>query len=203
MRQSNEPNASHILLTSATLLLVTGYTSERVVNTGEWATDTSSTATRVAPPLPPTNPALLANPLDFAQNRDGRSAYYFSTPSGRWQCAILPGDKAGCEGTGGALAITGAPDTVPIANGQQAPPDALVVGPQGDAQFVGVDASAFAPPTSAKVLPFNRTLAVARFRCNLQESKGVSCLSEESGKGFTFSADGFTLQYSEVPLDAP
>ena len=44
---------------------------------------------------------------------------------------------------------------------------------------------------------------MGRFRCNLQESKGVSCLSEESGKGFTFSADGFTLQYTEVPLDAP
>ena len=53
------------------------------------------------------------------------------------------------------------------------------------------------------MLPFNRTLAVARFRCNIQESKGVSCLSEASGKGFTFSADGFDLLYSEVPLDAP
>jgi hypothetical protein len=31
----------------------------------------------------------------------------------------------------------------------------------------------------------------------------VSCLSEDSGAGFTFSADGFIPQYSEVPLDAP
>lgn len=192
-----------ILLTSAALLLATGCTSERVVSTGEWATATSSTAAKVAPPLPPTNPVLLADPLDFAQSRDGRSAYYFATPSGRWQCAILPGDKAGCEGTGGVLAIAGAPDTVSLANGQQAAPDAIVVGPQGDAAFVAVDGNAFVPPAPATVLPFNRTLAVARYRCNLQESKGVSCLSEESGRGFTFSADGFTLQYSEVPLDAP
>jgi hypothetical protein len=56
---------------------------------------------------------------------------------------------------------------------------------------------------SAGVLPFNRTFAVAGFRCNIQEATGVSCLSEQSGKGFTFSADGFNLQYSEVPLVAP
>ena len=44
---------------------------------------------------------------------------------------------------------------------------------------------------------------MARFRCNIQET-GVSCLSEESGKGFTFSADeGFLPEYSEVPVDAP
>ncbi|WNG90758.1 hypothetical protein [Mycobacterium sp. ITM-2016-00318] len=195
-----------ITLTFAALIVLTGCTAERVVNTGEWATDTSSTAAQAAPaapPLPPTNPALLANGRDFAQNTAGRSAYYFSTPSGRWQCAILPGDMAGCGGTTDALAITGAPETVPDADGQQTPPNAIVVGPQGDARFAAVDAAAFAPPSPATVLPFNRTLAVARFRCNLQESKGVSCLSEASGKGFTFSADGFDLHYSEVPLDAP
>jgi hypothetical protein len=187
-------------------MVLTGCTAERVVNTGEWGTNTSSTAAPAAPAapqLPPTNPALLANARDFTQNTDGGSAYYFSTPSGRWQCAILPGDMAGCEGTTGALTITGAPETVPAANGQQTPPNAIVVDPQGDARFAVVDAAAFAPPAPANVLPFNRTLATARFRCNLQESKGVSCLSEASGKGFTFSADGFDLRYSEVPLDAP
>jgi len=193
-----------LTLTSAALLLVTGCTPERVVNTGEWdSTTTSSTAAPPAPSLPPTNPALLANARDFSQSRDGRSAYYFSTPSGRWACAILPGDEAGCVGARGALAIAGAPDTVPNANGQPAAPNAIVVGPQGDARFAAVDDAAFTPPAPAAVLPFNRTLAVDRFRCNLQESKGVSCLSEESGKGFTFSADGFDMQYSEVPLDAP
>ena len=192
-----------LTLTSAALLLVTGCTSERVVNTGEWGSDTSSTAAPAAPPLPPTNPALMADAVDFSQNHNGRSAYYFSTPSERWQCAILPGDKAGCEGTGGTLAITGAPETVANADGQQVPPDAIIVAPQGEAHFAAVDAAQFTPPAPANVLPFNRTLAVGRFRCNLQESKGVSCLSEESGKGFTFSADGFTLQYTEVPLDAP
>ena len=57
-------------------------------------------------------------------------------------------------------------------------------------------------PGPAKVLQFNRILAAAGFRCNVQES-GVSCLSELSGKGFTFSADGYTPQYTDVPADAP
>ena len=137
------------------------------------------------------------------QDVDGQSAYYFSTPSGRWQCAILPGDKAGCQGTGGALNIAGAPGDVPNAAGVQTPPNAIAIDPQGDARFAVVDPAQFAPSRPANVLPFNQTLAVARFRCNIQETKGVSCLSEESGKGFTFSADGFNLQYSEVPLDTP
>ena len=40
-------------------------------------------------------------------------------------------------------------------------------------------------------------LAAAGFRCNVQES-GVSCQSDTSGKGFTFSADGFVPQYTDL-----
>ncbi|OBK78703.1 hypothetical protein [Mycobacterium sp. 1274761.0] len=191
-----------IALTSAALLAVTGCTAERVVNTGEWATATA-TSTSVAPSLPPTNPALLPDAHDFAQDLNGQAAYYFSTPSGRWQCAILPRDKAGCVAAAGALAITGAPDMVADATGQEVPPNAVVIEPQGDPHFAALDAAQFEPPAPAPMLPFNRTLIVARFRCNIQQATGVSCLSEESGNGFTFSADGYLPHYSEVPLDAP
>lgn len=190
------------VIAATALLAVTGCTSETVVNTGEWESATA-TSTSAPPPLPPTNPALLANAFDFVEHPNGQAAYYFSTPSGRWECAILPRDKAGCQATGGALSIAGAPDTVPSAAGEETPPNAIVVEPQGDAQFVAVDEAEFTPPKPAVVLPFNRTLIVARFRCNIQEETGVSCLSEESGKGFTFSADGYVPQYTEVPLDAP
>lgn len=190
------------VIAATALLAVTGCTSETVVNTGEWESATA-TSTSAPPPLPPTNPALLANAFDFVEHPNGQAAYYFSTPSGRWECAILPRDKAVCQATGGALSIAGAPDTVPSAAGEETPPNAIVVEPQGDAQFVAVDEAEFTPPKPAVVLPFNRTLIVARFRCNIQEETGVSCLSEESGKGFTFSADGYVPQYTEVPLDAP
>ncbi len=52
-------------------------------------------------------------------------------------------------------------------------------------------------------MPFNKILAAAGFRCNVQETAGVSCLSEFSGKGFTFSADGVAPQYTDVPAEVP
>ena len=58
---------------------------------------------------PPTDPAHLANAAGFVADANDLAAYYFATPSGRWQCAILPRDKAGCQATGGALSIAGAP----------------------------------------------------------------------------------------------
>ena len=188
------------VIAAAVALTVAGCTTETVVNTGQW--ETTPTETSTAPSLPPTNPALLANAFDFVEHPNGQAAYYFSTPSGRWQCAILPRDKAGCQATRGALSIAGAPDTVPNAGGEETPPDAIIIEPEGDAHFAAVDAPEFTPPEPANVLPFNRTLIVARFRCNIQEASGVSCLSEQSGAGFTFSADGYVPQYTEVPLDA-
>lgn len=191
-----------ITLTSAALLAVTGCGAGRVVNTGEWESVTATT-TSAAPALPPTNPTHLANAFNFVEDSDGPAAYYFATPSGRWRCAILPRVMAGCRAAGGSLSIAGTPDTVPDAAGEETPPNALVIEPQGDAHFAALHRAALTPPEPAKVLPFNRTLIVARFRCNIQEASGVSCLSEDSGAGFTFSADGFVPQYTEVPLAAP
>ena len=191
-----------IVIAAAAAFSVVGCSSETVVNTGEWESSTA-TSTSAAPPLPPTNPALLANAFDFVEHPDGQAAYYFMTLSGRWRCAILPRNRAGCQATGGALSIAGAPDTVPDAAGQETAPNAIVIEPEGDAHFAAVDGAEFTPADPANVLPFNRTLVVARFRCNIQEASGVSCLSEQSGKGFTFSADGYLPQYTEVPLDAP
>ena len=195
-----------LILISAVLLAVTGCSAERVVNTGEWET-VAPAPTETAPQLPPTNPAHLANAFDYVAHPNGEAGdagYYFSTPSGRWQCAILPRDKAGCQSTGGALGITGAPGTVPDAAGEETTPNSVVVEPEGDAHFAALDEPGFSLATGdATVLPLNRTLIVARFRCNVQEETGVSCASEQSGRGFTFSAEGFLPEYSEVPVDAP
>ncbi len=189
--------------TAAAVLVVTGC-AQGVVNTGEWATFPTSAAP-VAPELPPVDTAHLANAFDYAvANANDQAAYFFTTPSGRWQCAILPRDKAGCQATaGGALTVTGAPDTVTDAEGDEVPPNAIVVEADGEPHFAALDEPGFAAPKSAKVLPFDRTLIAARFRCNIQEATGVSCASEQSGAGFTFSGDEFSPQYTEVALDAP
>jgi hypothetical protein len=89
------------------------------------------------------------------------------------------------------------------AAGKTATPNALVVAREGAAQFVALEQPEFSlDPGPAKVLPFNKILAAAGFRCNVQEASGVSCLSEFSGKGFTFSSDGFAPQYTDVPAEA-
>lgn len=192
-----------ITLISAAVLVLTGCSGGGVVNTGEWATFPTA-ATPGPPPLPDVNSAHLANAFEFVEYPNDLAAYYFASPSGRWQCAILPRDKAGCQATGGGpLGIAGAPDTVTNADGDEVAPNAIIVEPEGDAQFVALDEPGFAPPEPANALPFNRTLIAARFRCNIQEATGLSCLSEQSGLGFTFSAEEFLPQYSEVPLDAP
>lgn len=192
-----------IYLTSAALLAVTGCSGVNVVDTGQWETFPTE-ATPAPPSLPPVDSVHMANAFSFVAYPTELAAYYFATPSGRWQCAILPRDKAGCQATGGrSLSIAGAPDTVTDAEGEDVPPNAVVIDQNGEARFAALDEPGFAPPESANVLPFNRTLIAARFRCNIQEQTGVSCLSEQSGMGFTFSADEFRPEYTEVPPDAP
>lgn len=192
-----------LTLSSSLLLVVTACSNGGVVNTGEWATFPTSAAP-VEVPLPAVDSVHLANAFEFVGYRNDQAAYYFATPSGRWQCAILPRDKAGCQATGGgALSIAGAPDTVPDVNGDEVAPNAIVIEPEGDARFAALEEPGFAPPEPANVLPFNRTLIAARFRCNIQEATGVSCVSEQSGAGFAFSSDEFRPQYAEVPPDAP
>ena len=83
------------------------------------------------------------------------------------------------------------------------PPPLVAVDREGDPQFVALEQPEFwLVPGPANALQFNKILAAAGFRCNVQES-GVSCRSETSGKGFTFSARGYTPQYTDVPANAP
>lgn len=186
---------SAVLVAASAVL--TGCASATVINTEE---SPQRSPTSSAPPAaPPVNTANLVDAAEYMVQVDGRNSYYFSTPSGRWQCAILPHDRAGCESANGSAAgtgITGEPDV--MVEGEATTPNALVVDREHDAAFVVLPQSEFTAD-SAKALPFGKELAVAGFRCNVQEESGVSCLRELSGKGFTFSADGYTLQYTAVP----
>jgi hypothetical protein len=179
---------------SAIAALAAGCSGATVVNTSETPPRPAGAGTS-APSPPPSN-AHLVNAFDYVGHTGDTTGYYFTTPSGKWRCAILAHTKAGCQASTSwqsGLGVEGEPDST----------NAIVVGEEGDAQFVGLDQSDFALESeSAKVLRFNRILAAAGFRCNVQES-GVSCLSEASGKGFSFSADGFVPQYTDVPQGAP
>ncbi|KWX68573.1 hypothetical protein [Mycobacterium sp. NAZ190054] len=176
-----------------------------VVNTE----DGSRPPAPAAPPAPTTtrpSNAHLADAHDFVARVDGQTGYYFTSPSGRWECAIVPRVRAGCQNAQNSarIGVTAAPEEVPGADGEPTVPNAIVVDRTADPAFVALEEPAFGPdPGPGTVLPFNRILAAAGFRCNVQESVGISCLSELSGKGFTFSADTYSPQYTDVPAGAP
>jgi hypothetical protein len=191
-----------ILAVATAAVLSTGCSDGTIVNTDEAPMPTQVTA----PPAPspsqrPTN-EHLANAFDYAAHGvDGETGYYFTSPSKRWVCAIFPRKTAGCQSsTGSAIAIKGAPTSVPGPQATATAPNAIEVDGAADAQFASLDPPGYAlDPGPATVLPFGEILAVAAFRCNVQEASGISCLSEKSGKGFTFSADGYTFQYTDLP----
>jgi hypothetical protein len=175
-----------------------------VVNTGDTSARTGPNAS--TPPLPtPANNLHLANAYDYFADTTDRGGYYFTTPSGRWRCAIVPHSQAGCQSAGNSsMRIPGGPDTVTDADGDSAVPNAIVVDDVDDAHFASLRAGTFSPAGApAKILKFNTVLDAAGFRCNVQQSAGVSCASETTGKGFTFSGDGYTPQYTDVPDNAP
>jgi hypothetical protein len=177
------------------MLATAGCSDVTVVNTSESPANTATAAPAATPSAPPTN-AHLVNAFDYVAHVGDITGYYFTTPSGKWRCAILTHTKAGCQASSSwksGLGVDGEPDST----------NAIVVDSDGDPQFVVLEQPEFwLQPGPAKVLPFNRIVAAAGFRCNVQES-GVSCQSETSGKGFTFSADGYTPQHTDVPANAP
>ena len=176
------------------MMFAAGCADQPVINTGE-PTHTATASLTAAPSTPPSN-AHLVNAFNYVGHVSDITGYYFTTPSGKWRCAILAHTKAGCQSASGwpsSLGVEGEPDST----------NAIVVDRDGDPQFVVLEQPEFSLPEGpANTLQFNRILAAAAFRCNVQEA-GVSCLSETSGKGFTFSSDGFTPQYTEVPASAP
>lgn len=177
-----------------------GCGSPNIVNTGEPWTPIET------PPPPPRLPEhhsnrQLADASEYYVVAETPKVYRFVTPSGRWQCEIVPHASAACRpATASTLAITGAPTEVPGTDGEPTAPNTIIIDRGSDVRFVDAatdtETGTEAPPAT---LPFGMVLQVAGFRCNVQEATGVSCGSESSGKGFTFSADGYTAVYTDVP----
>jgi hypothetical protein len=188
-------NLGALSAATVAMLAIAGCSDATVINTGQPQDDTATASPTAAPSTPSSN-VHLANAFDYVAHVGEVTGYYFTTPSGKWRCAILAHTKAGCQASSGwqsGLGITGEP--------QEA--NAIVVDRDSDPQFVALEQPEFwLVPGPANALQFNRILAAAGFRCNVQES-GVSCQSDTSGKGFTFSAEGYTPQYIDVPATAP
>jgi hypothetical protein len=143
----------------------------------------------------------LVNAFDYyARTDEDNAGYYFVSPSGSWRCVIVPRTWAGCQSSGGGLGVTGAPRPVTDDSGQSVAPNSILVRTEGDPQFASVKADLFTPPTgAAKTLPFDKVLAAAGFRCNVGQEAGISCVSDHTDKGFTFTTSGAGWQYTDVP----
>lgn len=190
---------------SATAVAVGACTGPTVINSGDPA-PASQAPPASSSTTTPSNTHLV-NGFDYAVQDGEATGYFFTSPSGRWQCAIKPRLEAGCQNAtapASAIRVAGAPDEVPGPDGEAERPNAIRVNRTGAPEFAVVPSTVYGlDPDPAKVLPFNRILAVAGFRCNVQEATGISCLSETSGAGFTFSSDEFSMHYVDVPADAP
>ena len=189
--------ASRITIVAVALLAATGCSSPISISND----NNQQLPPGTAPPSStrPSNDKLV-NAFDYYARTDGDHAgYYFVSPSGSWRCVIVPRTWAGCQSSGGGLGVAGAP-TVTDDSGQSVAPNSILVRTEGDPQFASVTADLFKPPTgAAKTLPFDKILAAAGFRCNVQQQAGISCVSDETDKGFTFTTSGASWQYTDVP----
>src|SRR5690349_5430892 len=131
--------------------MLPGCSGATVVNTPETSGEPAAAAPVASSP-PPSN-APPVNAFDYAGRACDITGYYFTTPSGKWRCAILTRIKAGCQASSSwqsGLGVEGEPEST----------NALVVDEQGDPQFVTLDQPEFSVESgTAKALPFNRILA--------------------------------------------
>ena len=191
-------NAARLAMCTIIAVATVGCADAVVVDTG--ASPPRAETTVVASPPGRSDPNLV-DASDYYVTTGGLKGYYFTTPSGKWNCAILPRSKAGCQAAGGTqgMGIPGEPDTVQNPDGEAVAPNAIAVGGEGEPGFTWLARSGFSVTSGkALVLDFNKTLAAAGFRCNVQEAR-VSCLDEATKKGFTFSTRGYSAQYTPVP----
>ena len=118
-------------------------------------------------------PLALAAPLaGHAAAAPVDTAVYFTSPSGKWHCAIHPDGPepfAGCRGP--------VPDHAPLVSGGGvdaiAPNGVKVVGGQPAAFVFYSDTSVDAP--GAPVLPYGQIVSAGAFSCAVDEVEGVTC----------------------------
>lgn len=136
---------------------------------------------------------------DPSQYKSTAGFFYFTSPSGKFECAIVVTETsvAGCHGEfprsapqvagSGAPESSVTPNTVEITAGS---PARFLS--SGDPRFHRFDGT-------AKELPYGRTLAVPGsgrsngLECRVEESSGVTCM-DQVGHGFTVSDKAFELK---------
>lgn len=159
---------------------------------------TTSIATPTSTTVAPTSPAAAqAKPQDYAGKAPGW--YYFSSPSGKFECgiAVLESSIAGCHGSlpdsapevlgSGASGTAVKPNAVQLIAGSPAKFESL-----GDPKFHRFDGPATALPYG-EVLTVPGSGSTNGLQCSVDEKTGVTC-SDQVGHGFTVSNEDFDLR---------
>uniref|UniRef100_UPI001F1B4238 hypothetical protein n=1 Tax=Rhodococcus sp. BS-15 TaxID=1304954 RepID=UPI001F1B4238 len=159
---------------------------------------TTATGTPTSTTPAPTSPAAAqAKPQDYAGKAPGW--YYFSSPSGKFECgiAVLESSIAGCHGSlpdsapevpgSGASGTAVKPNAVQLIAGSPAKFESL-----GDPKFHRFDGPAAALPYG-EVLTVPGSGSTNGLQCSIDEQTGVTC-SDQVGHGFTVSDDDFDLR---------
>ncbi|MGV8875358.1 MAG: hypothetical protein ACOH2Q_22730 [Rhodococcus sp. (in: high G+C Gram-positive bacteria)] len=191
--ESNGPMATIITDRPAPITAAPSATRGVLTSTPESTARTTSTTT--APPT--SSAAAQAKSQDYAGKAPGW--YYFSSPSGKFECgiAVLDTSIAGCHGSLpdsapevagiGASRSAVEPNAVQLIAGSPAKFESL-----GDPKFHRFDGPAAA-------LPYGEVLTVAGsgstngLQCSVDEKTGVTC-TDQVGHGFTVSAESFDLR---------
>ncbi|MFT4200508.1 hypothetical protein [Gordonia sp. (in: high G+C Gram-positive bacteria)] len=132
-------------------------------------------------------PSAQAAPVDPAPYLQ-TGAYYFTTPSGGWKCAISTKDGyAGCKGRLPA-------DAPSVSGGGVAsihPNNAMVR--RGSRATLGFTSdTSLSAPSPARVLGYGQVLSVGGYTCSVDAATGVSC--DAGQHGFTVSTTGYRLR---------
>lgn len=154
-----------------------------------------STTTTTATPT--NSAAAQADSKDYAGKAPGW--YYFSSPSGKFECgiAVLNTSIAGCHGSlpdsapkvpgSGASGTAVEPNSVQLIAGSPAKFESL-----GDPKFHRFDGPA-APLPYGEVLTIPGSGSTNGLQCSVDEKAGVTC-TDQVGHGFTVSAEDFDLR---------
>ncbi|MCZ4522009.1 hypothetical protein O4220_26100 [Rhodococcus ruber] len=158
---------------------------------------TSTTPTTSTTATPTSSAAAQANSKDYAGKAPGW--YYFSSPSGKFECgiAVLNTSIAGCHGSlpdsapkvpgSGASEAAVKPNAVQLIAGSPAKFESL-----GDPKFHRFDGPAAALPYG-EVLTVPGSGSTNGLQCSVDEESGVTC-TDQVGHGFTVSAEDFDLR---------
>jgi pimeloyl-ACP methyl ester carboxylesterase len=138
---------------------------------------------KAMPPAKPVQPAVKVDPADYHMPYGG---YGFLSPSGRFDCGIMP-PTAGYPGMAGCQGETKpVPPRPPDCSTEISWGGGLYVDDAGEVDYVCAGGLMFSNGNS-KILPYGAVLAAEGMTCTSAET-GMRCVNDKTGHGFRIAS---------------